>query len=349
MKTSLIIQELAITLIFAGAFFRPDRDAAAEENWKISDVKCVWNDGCHNAFTDLTEFKGNYFLSFRHATEHQPAGRGEIYVLSSPDLVNWKLAQTYQFSQEEDGRDMKFFKLSNRLGMMYTVTSSSGPRTFNNYVVFSDDGLTFSSPLKIENFNYYPWRNTFHDNKLYLSAYAPAKKGLSSCLFGTTDGMEFAKISEIAPNASHAGESAIIFIGKNCYAVTRDEGRPRKNAVLSIANDPYEKWVDCPLAMPVDCAAIFQFKDKIMLAARFWTKPNCSEMAVYSLDIPSKQLHKEAVLPSKGESGHCGVIVQGDKLYVSYYSAHVKPPASKVSKAFPTGIFLATLEFDRKD
>ncbi|HPC78186.1 MAG TPA: hypothetical protein PK811_07650, partial [bacterium] len=85
---------------------------------EIKEVKCIWWDGYHNAFTDIIKFRDNYFVCFRHATEHYSfKGEGEIYVLKSTDLENWRLIK--KFPPLKDDRDPKFFIFKEKLGVLF--------------------------------------------------------------------------------------------------------------------------------------------------------------------------------------------------------------------------------------
>ena len=74
---------------------------------EIEKIECIWWDGYHNAFTDIIEFKGNYYCTFRHGTQHGLQGKGEIYILKSSDLKKWKLIR--KFPPLKDSRDPKLF------------------------------------------------------------------------------------------------------------------------------------------------------------------------------------------------------------------------------------------------
>jgi len=71
------------------------------------EIKSVWCDGYHNAFTDIIKFKDDFFITFRHATKHGVDGRGEIYVVKSKNLENWGLIK--KFPNLPDSRDPKFY------------------------------------------------------------------------------------------------------------------------------------------------------------------------------------------------------------------------------------------------
>ncbi|MCH2375929.1 MAG: exo-alpha-sialidase, partial [Planctomycetes bacterium] len=44
--------------------------ALCDDKPKIISVKKIWNEGTHNAFTDLIRFKGSWWCTFREAAAH---------------------------------------------------------------------------------------------------------------------------------------------------------------------------------------------------------------------------------------------------------------------------------------
>ncbi|MGB9642064.1 MAG: hypothetical protein ACP5JO_06310 [Candidatus Ratteibacteria bacterium] len=78
------------------------------------DIKCVWWDGYHNAFTDIAKFMDCFFITFRHATQHGAPGRGEIYLIKSNDTENWRLL--CKFPAFPDSRDPKLFGFQKQTG-----------------------------------------------------------------------------------------------------------------------------------------------------------------------------------------------------------------------------------------
>jgi hypothetical protein len=63
--------------------------AAAEPALKLIDARKVWDQGRHNAFTDLIRFRGAFLCAFREGETHVN-GAGEIRVLRSADGDQWE-------------------------------------------------------------------------------------------------------------------------------------------------------------------------------------------------------------------------------------------------------------------
>ena len=181
----------------------------------LEEVRNVWYDGYHNAFTDIAEFKGNHFCTFRHGLKHLPDGKGEIYVVSSENLDDWKLLKN--FPPLADSRDSKLFEFQNKLGVIFFAFPDliNYRKQTDVYISYSEDGISFPELTKLENNNYIFWRIRPFEGKLYATGYyAPEeekdKKRWSSCLFVSEDGVSFSKVGPIV-DGQYANETDLLF------------------------------------------------------------------------------------------------------------------------------------------
>ena len=55
------------------------------------EVHKIWNQGTHNAFTDLIRFDGRWFCVFRESSGHREWD-GALRILTSADGVTWSTA-----------------------------------------------------------------------------------------------------------------------------------------------------------------------------------------------------------------------------------------------------------------
>ena len=79
---------------------------------QILDVRKIWEDGYHNAFTDICRWSGRYWLCFRHANNHS-CSPSHIYILSSQVGRQWE--KTAEVSEGQiDLRDPKFIVSEDR-------------------------------------------------------------------------------------------------------------------------------------------------------------------------------------------------------------------------------------------
>src|SRR3954451_15331958 len=74
---------------------------------EIVSVKKIWDQGKHNAFTDLIRWHDKWYCSFREADAHV-GGDGQLRLLVSDDGDNWQSAALIG----EKGIDLRDPKLS---------------------------------------------------------------------------------------------------------------------------------------------------------------------------------------------------------------------------------------------
>ncbi len=316
------------------------------------EVKCVWWDGYHNAFTDIARFKNSFYITFRHATKHAPEGRGEIYVISSKNAKNWNLIQ--KFPGLPDSRDPKLFIFRKKLGVLFFAVSDH-PEFFRHwvsaYISYSEDGKNFSKPIKIENYNLRFWRIRNYKNVIYATTCRSMPEDRGTFLFRSEDGVKFDYVSTIVKE-DHANEADLLFEGDTCYAFVRREDC--KTPVIAISKYPFEKWERYTMNLIVRGPHIFKFKNKIYCSGRIFLRPDekiysyiknetdCTpKTAIMELDTKNMILKPAVILPSGGDTSYCGSIIYEGRLYISYYSQHeLKKKTSCVGK-HASGIYLA--------
>ena len=149
---------------------------------RVTNVRRVFHNGEHNAFTDLVRFRGQFYLTFRSCPDgHMVHPTASIIILSSPDAQSWE--PVHQFRVEKrDTRDPHFLVFQQRL-FVYTGTWYSGETTIAvadydlnqhlGYAAWSEDGRTWHSPVMLEGtFGHYIWRAAACGDTAYLAGAA---------------------------------------------------------------------------------------------------------------------------------------------------------------------------------
>src|SRR5262245_47383011 len=95
-----LIVSVGVVLGFLGA-------GAARAEIKLLEVKKIWDQGQHNAFTDLMRFNDRWICTFREGEKHA-SGAGKVRVLTSTDGAKWESAALL----EAAGVDLRDPKLS---------------------------------------------------------------------------------------------------------------------------------------------------------------------------------------------------------------------------------------------
>ncbi len=107
---------------------------------KPIEVRRVYSDSKHNAFTALARFRNQYWLAFRTGKDHNSAD-GDILVLQSRDARTWTMALRLDLGP--DDRDPQFLVTDKRLFLYDPVMRG---RDLTTFVVFTEDGHTWSKP-----------------------------------------------------------------------------------------------------------------------------------------------------------------------------------------------------------
>jgi hypothetical protein len=88
---------------------------------KVTNIRRVFHNGEHNAFTDMTKFNGRYYLAFRSCPDgHMVHPTASIIILSSADTKKWVLVHRFSVDKR-DTRDPHFLVFKDRL-FVYTGT-----------------------------------------------------------------------------------------------------------------------------------------------------------------------------------------------------------------------------------
>ncbi|MBN2128958.1 MAG: hypothetical protein JW741_05650, partial [Sedimentisphaerales bacterium] len=123
---------------------------------RVGNVRRVFHNGEHNAFTDLIRFGDTFYLTFRSCPDgHMVHPTASIIILASPDARQWR--QVHRFSvAKRDTRDPHFLAFQDKLfvytGTWYCGESSPKREDYDlnkhlGYGAWSKDGVTWHSPI----------------------------------------------------------------------------------------------------------------------------------------------------------------------------------------------------------
>jgi hypothetical protein len=166
---------MVLALFVAGAAVSPATAQAGK--FEVVSVEKIWDQGKHNAFTDLTRWNDRWYCAFREGDAHV-GGDGKLRVLTSADGKAWESAALLA----EDGIDLRDPKLSvtpdGRLmvvagGSVYKGRTLLGrqPR-----VAFSTDGKEWTPTRRVLTEGEWLWRVTWHGGKAYGVSYNAAER-----------------------------------------------------------------------------------------------------------------------------------------------------------------------------
>ena len=333
--------------------------AAEPPGVTVSNLRRVFHNGEHNAFTDLCRFHDQLYLTFRSCPDghmvHPTAST--IILRSKDDGATWE--QVHRFSvKDRDTRDPHFLVFRDRL-FVYTGTWWSGPGTIdpkdyemNNmlgFAAWSADGTTWTSPVMLEGtFGHYIWRAASFDGKAYLCGrrkpgFAVGPKGegenVESLMLESDDGLIWKKRASFADTAGD--ETAFLFEDDGSVLAIGRHGGGR-NARLIRSKPPYTEWDRKNLDRPVGGPLVVKWGEHTIVGGR---KTLADKGPATSLCwLTGDQLEEFAEFPSGGDNSYPGfVALSPSRALVSYYSSHEKDDAGKTI----TAIYLAELTMSR--
>lgn len=321
---------------------------------RLASLHQIYNDGNHNAFTDLCRFGDHYYLTFRSCPEgHMIFASSRIAVLRSRDAKQWE--QVYTFSvPDRDVRDPHFLVFQNKL-FVYSGTWPVDPNDShhmdqNNHLgfgVWSVDGTTWSAPQAlIGTHGYYVWRAATDGKRAYLNGRcirdfvaprdnAHERELMQSWLLQSEDGLTWSPSALIQED--YGDETAFCFEGDGrVVAVVRAEaGKP---AWLARSTPPYQQWTHKTLDRAVGGPLLARWGDRYLVGGRKSLNKQAPVTALYWL--VNDELVEALELPSGGDTSYPGFVeLSPTHGLLSYYSSH---EGSRTSLA-PCHIYLAEL------
>lgn len=321
---------------------------------EVTNVRRLFHNGQHNAFTDMVRFQGKLYLAFRSCPDgHMVHPTSSIIVLSSVDGDQWR--QVHQFSvTERDTRDPHFLVFQNRL-FVYTGTWYSGPTTLARddydlnkhlgYAAWTDDGSSWQSPVLLEGtFGHYIWRAASDGKKAYLCGRRKPNfevrprgepRNVESLMLESDDGLIWRKRAVFQETLGD--ETAFLFEGDGSILAVGRHGEG-KAAQLLRSKPPYTSWQRQDLDRPIGGPLLTQWNGRIVVGGRKNTEQG-ARTSLYWLN-PNDSLEEFAELPSAGDNSYPGLLeISPTRALVSYYSSHEKDESGKAI----TAIYMADL------
>ena len=325
----------------------------------VTNIRHVFHNGEHNAFTDLVRFKDQLYLCFRSCPDgHMVFNTASVMVLhSADDGATWQ--QVHRFAvKDRDTRDPHFLVFKDRL-FVYTGTWWSGPGKIEpkeydmnkmlGFAVSSADGTKWSEHEILEGtFGLYIWRAASFGDKAYLCGrrkpgYDIGPKGegekIQSLMLESDDGLVWKKRSYFAETAGD--ETAFLFEKDgSLLAIGRHGGG--KSALLIRSKPPYTDWDRKSLDRPIGGPLVVKWGDHFIVGGRKTTKEKGAKTSLCWLI--GDQLQEFAEFPSGGDNSYPGFVELSEtRALVSYYSSHEKDEQGKTI----TAIYMAELTLSK--
>jgi len=303
---------------------------AAEEASPVElvSVTKIWDQGQHNAFTDIIRFHDKWFVSFREGEAHVYGEDGKIRIIASNDGEKWESAAL----MAEEGVDLRDPKLSvtpdGRLMVLAGGSVYKGKEfiTRRPRVAFSEDGANWGSLIPVCEDGDWLWRVTWHKGKAYGFSRAPIpQEGAEATseewkftLYTADDGIHYAPVC----NPSVPGkpnEATVRFMEDDTMiALVRREGG-NTFCWIGTAKPPYTGWSWHETGYRIGGPNFIILPDGSMWAGgRYHPGGAKTVLAKFGPQTYEPVL----TLPSGGDNSYPGFVWHDGLLWMSYYSSH---------------------------
>lgn len=296
---------------------------------EIVEVKKIWDQAPHNAFTDLIRRNGRFYCLFREGRAHASTD-GKIRVLESKDADSWASGALVAL----EGYDLRDPHVSITPDNRLMLVGGAAARKKDNqstptaaFVSFSEDGVQWTKPRIVTKPGRWLWRVTWHKGKAYGVAYGSGEEGPYIDLCASSDGVNY---DDLVPKLFTRGRPTEVTLrfaaDSTCYALVRRDNwqnQPR-SCVLGVSKPDYTQWQWHDLGESFNG---FGGPNFIEIPGGHWIAAGRMfdggvHTALTYLDVEAGTMSKLIKLPGGGDTSYPGLIWHKEMLYVSYYSSH---------------------------
>ncbi len=295
---------------------------------ELVSVSKIWDQGNHNAFTDIIRFQDKWFCSFREGEGHVYGKDGTIRLITSTDGAAWESAALLT----EEGIDLRDPKLSitpdGRLMLLAGGSVYKGKEfiTRRPRVAFSTDGHTWGPLTPVCEDGDWLWRVTWHKGKAYGFSRAPIPQDGAEAssdewqltLYAAADGVHYVPVCKPAVPGK-PNETTVRFTDDDTLvALVRREGG-NTQCWIGTAAPPYTDWSWHETGYRIGGPNFIILPGGSMWAGgRFHPGGPKTVLARFGPQTYEPVL----TLPSGGDTSYPGFVWHEGLLWMSYYSSH---------------------------
>ena len=325
-----------LLFILVCSFITMAAAAAALPQPKLVEVRRIWDQAPHNAFTDLIRFEGRWICVFREGRAHV-SPNGALRVITSRDGRNWK-STALVTSPKYDLRDAKITLtpkgelMLNGAGMIATAKVRYQSMTWFS----KDGGHTWDPGRAIGDPGFWLWRVQWHGGAAYTMGYSTERDRQIRTLrlYKSATGRNFKTLVPKLTAPAGCGEDKILFLADNTALCLLRHETGNKMAQLGHSQPPYTEWKWSDLNLRIGGPNMIQLPDGHILAvARLYR--GGTRTSLCWLDPKKGTLTETLKLPSGGDTSYPGLVWHKGMLWISYYSSHEGK----------TSIYLAKVKF----
>ncbi|GEA05991.1 hypothetical protein KUL42_07520 [Alteromonas sp. KUL42] len=315
---------------------------------KIDKIIRISKPADHAAFTDLHKnpfdpSDNTLFCCYRQARNHvSPDG---VIIIVKLSKVNFQVITRERLILPDfDLRDPKFsFDGSRLLVTAFAKTNiADGNRQTKMVSFVSTTGYSWSSSNSFGKTGWWLWNHAWKKGEAFGFAYNRAAQYISLYKGDPSRSMDVYRENVFGLTKSQKGypnESAFLFDSNENALVFLRRDADSFSAQFGTSSTPYVKWQWHDLGIYIGGpAAVALDDDNILVAGRHidWHKREFTTR-LWHFNTKTKSLTEMLVLPSSGDTSYPGLVLEGDTLYMSYYSCHVDNQA-RVYLAKLTGV-----------
>jgi len=302
---------------------------AAPVTVEVVEVRKIWDQGPHNAFTDLVRWQDAFYCAFREGRGHVSTD-GRIRILESKDADVWEPAALISL----EGFDLRDAHLSVTPDGRLMLVGGAAPREKDNqsaptgtFVSFSKDGGQWTQPQIAVEPGRWLWCVTWHQGKAYGVSYAAGTGDRYLDLLVSDDGINYEPHVTRLFEQGYPTEVTLRFDSEGtCYALVRRDQHDNNpsSALLGISRPDYKQWQWKDLGAEFNG---FGGPNFIQIPGGYWLAAGRmhdggAHTAICCLDVENGTMTKLLKLPSGGDTSYPGMVWHNNMLYVSFYSSH---------------------------
>jgi hypothetical protein len=334
---------LFLAILFGYWYLRPNQahvdKSIVVDGWNIA------NDQNHNSNTDMIQWQDQFYIAYVSSPFHFASNKSVLHIKRSADLGHtWTEVSKFN-ANGQDIRDPKFAIIGNRLFLYALKNDTFLAEPYLTMYSYTENGTAWQELQKVTNVDgWLFWRPKTLDGITFYDAAYWHEHG-KSILLKSTDGINWVIVSYIH-QGQHNDETEIEFLQDGrMLATARLEydsfgdgmfGHPLGSTLITVSEPPYTTWTDLlqSRVTRLDGPNIFTYNGRIYAVGRYQADlghsgpltDQGSALAKKRTSLFEVRLDGLAYLtdlPSDGDTSYEGVIIVGDKAYISYYSSPI--------------------------
>ena len=290
---------------------------------ELIDVRRIWDQAAHNAFTDLLHHRNHWYCVFREGTRHVSAD-GSLRVITSRDGRDWTSLSLVSHP-DDDLRDAKLTVTPDGRFMLNGAgMQADQPVRYHSMVWFSgDNGQTWDHGRRIGDPGFWLWRPQWHKGTAYSMGYRTDRDRTRRILrfYRSRDGSEYESLIDQVPIANGVGEDRILFLRDGSALCLLRHETGSKKAFLGQSRPPFTQWNWRELGLRIGGPNMLQLPDGRIIAVTRLYAPR-ARTSLSWIDPIAGTMTECLELPSGGDTSYAGLVLHNDLLWISYYSSH---------------------------